>query len=289
MSIQTSLGLDAFLQMRDINITRMNNEERIGRWISDGLIVAVCSIVAYLITFVYEAGFLGVFKIPLGFITLNLTTVFIVASGLLFIVLLGLSIVNFVYPFVASKSEGNSVYRSLKRFSPLFILLLVLFVLFGSNWKEWLPCLIIVIFYSFLEFAFPLITQRTHKTYHDKLDSQEVTEAQVDTLVDYARRRFGYRTLYVFAWMCLFLVISYSAGRAEAFRKDEFLVLPTHPEAVVLRIYGDIMISAPFDRERKIIHRSLFLTRVPNDSKLILKVEKVGPLRLTENEPEIAK
>src|SRR3989338_3977635 len=248
-------------------------------WISEGLIIAASPIIAYLITFTYEASFSGVFEIPFQFITLNLTTVFVVASVLIGVVLLLCSTGNFVYTYVVPKSEDNPIYRSLVRFFPLFFLLTVVIALFGPNWKEWIGYLVITAFYAFLEFAFPLITQKEEKTYKDKLKSQEMVEAQVDTLVDYASLRVGRGGLKIIAWLALFAVISYSAGRAEALRKDKFLVIPTPPEAVVLRIYGDSLICAPFNRETRKVQKSFFVTKVPEDSKLILKLEKVGPLQ----------
>ncbi len=60
-------------------------------WISAGLLVAAVPVVANLFAFIYEVGYCRVFGIPASFISLQPTTVFVVAGALvvvLFVLLL---------------------------------------------------------------------------------------------------------------------------------------------------------------------------------------------------------
>ena len=84
-------------------------------------------------------------------------------------------------------------------------------------------------------------------------------------------------TLIMILW--LLLVISNNAGDAAALKQEEFLVANTSPEMVVLRIYGDHLICAPFDRATKEAQRSYSVLNVADDPQLMVRLEKVGPLR----------
>jgi hypothetical protein len=65
---------------------RMEPERQSTRsWITDGIAIAAITALAYVVSFLYETGFCTIFNIPLSFISLSLTTIF-VAAGTLFIV-----------------------------------------------------------------------------------------------------------------------------------------------------------------------------------------------------------
>jgi hypothetical protein len=76
--------------------------------------------------------------------------------------------------------------------------------------------------------------------------------------------------------------ISENAGSAAALRQTEFMVTNTVPEMVVLQIYGDNMICAPFDRNAKEVQRRFSIIKMASDSKLVLSLENIGPLHSIE-------
>jgi len=51
---------------------------------------------------------------------------------------------------------------------------------------------------------------------------------------------------------------------------------------VVLRIYGDKMVCAPFDRSNGEVERSFVILKVAEDPDLVLHIDKVGPLNPKE-------
>ena len=148
-------------------------------WFSEGFIIASSPIVAYMFTFAYEAGFARVFGIPLEFITLNLKRVFIVASVLLTIVGLLFWLANLI--FMVSPKETNPIYRGFIRLSLPVLLFVVFIFLFGPVWQEWIVLVIVLAIMIWVEFGFPLITQRHKGSYREKLEAQEKVEEQVKT------------------------------------------------------------------------------------------------------------
>lgn len=247
-------------------------------WVSEGLIIAAIPVVAYMITFSYETGFAGFFGIPREFIALNFTSVFIVAGALL-----GVLFFLFLWTetFFLFPSKGI-LYRTSLRLLPLFLLLPVLFILYGNYWRKWIGPAIIMLIFALIAYGAPLITQRDVKGYSKKLEAEEEKDRQdrVETPFDQAIRLLGGKnamTLIMILW--LLLVISNNAGDAAALKQEEFLVANTSPEMVVLRIYGDHLICAPFDRATKEVQRSFIVLKVADDPQLMLRLEKVGPLR----------
>lgn len=79
----------------------------------------------------------------------------------------------------------------------------------------------------------------------------------------------------------LLLIVSISLGFVfgydDAKSKIDYLVANTHPESVVLKIYEDTLILAPFDRTSKIVYKS-FTIRKLGEGNLQLSTQAVGPL-----------
>jgi hypothetical protein len=247
-------------------------------WVSEGLIIAAIPIVAYMITFSYETGFAGFFGIPREFIALNFTSVFIVAGallGVLFFLFLLTEIISMVFP-----PSKDIIYRTSLPFFPLSLMCAALFILYGSYWREWIGSVVVTMLFALFWYGFPLLTQRDKKGYRKKLEADEEAERQVKTPFDHAIRLIGGRkALIIILFLILLLDVSHHAGHAAALKQEEFLVANTSPEMVVLRIYGDHLICAPFDRATKEVQRSFIVLKVADNPQLMLRLEKVGPLR----------
>jgi hypothetical protein len=69
-------------------------------------------------------------------------------------------------------------------------------------------------------------------------------------------------------------------GAANAGRQTEFLVSHSSPQTIILRIYGDNLIGAPFDEKTKSVKSSFFVFKITSDYQKELSLEKVGPLTL---------
>lgn len=100
--------------------------------------------------------------------------------------------------------------------------------------------------------------------------------------MDEVGRRLGGGGLLVIGLLIFGLFVAYNAGRAQALKQEEFLILSGSPEAVVLRQYEDNLILAPFDRDTRKVEKSFFIVKASDESRPLFTLEKVGPLRSTD-------
>ncbi len=246
------------------------------RWIWEGLIITSVPIVAYLLTFAYEAGFASFFSIPLKFISVELTGVFVAGGGLLAVFVSLFFLMELMW--MLFPRTDNAIFRCVWRLVPAFLLFVGLLFLYGAHWRGWVLVLVSLVFVAWLELGSPLITQRHTAGYCEKLRAQEEIERKVGGLLAHVAMRYGRAPLLLILYLVIALVIFYSAGRARALRQEQFL-LPTAPSGtVVLQIYGDRLICAPFERATKEVRKSFIVLKMPGDSGVILHLEKVGPL-----------
>jgi hypothetical protein len=117
------------------------------------------------------------------------------------------------------------------------------------------------------------------------LEAQEKIDSQVMDIFGLIRIKFGNETLVIITVFLLGLYIALSAGKAEATKQEEFLVTNTKPELVVLRIYGDNLICAPFDRKTGEVEESFSVLKNTGDPNLSLRFEKLGNLHIPEITP----
>lgn len=84
------------------------------------------------------------------------------------------------------------------------------------------------------------------------------------------------------AIITLFLGLAISVGayfgNYSARTMTEYYTLNTNPEQVVLRIYGDNIISAPFELTSRTIKREFYIHKVGTEAGLSLSVKKLGEL-----------
>jgi len=248
--------------------------------ISEALVVACSPALAYLFAFTYEAGFAKVFKIPLSFIELNLTTVFVVASAVGIVLVILLLFINYLYAFVVTpfRQKKYLIPRICASFT-MFIWFFAKFLFFGPLlWKQWIGSLLTLIFVVMFFFLIPLITQGSKRSYLEKLKAHGA--GAPETLVSHISMHGGWR--FVFYLYCLWLLVDLmgAAGQAKAMRQKEFFVPSASPDTVVLRIYRENLICAPFNKEGRTVQRSLIIHKLVESPPLTLRVEEVGPLSL---------
>src|SRR5262245_33120699 len=113
--------------------------------LSETAALAAVPLLAYALTFSYEAGFVGYYHLPLWIIDLELSRIFVVLAGLL-------SVLTLVYwlVFLVPAKVRNLYPLVMALFPPAAILaVLVLFVVIGHGWIVWallVPVLSILFF-----------------------------------------------------------------------------------------------------------------------------------------------
>jgi len=249
----------------------------------EGLLVATIPLAGYLLAFAYEAGFCGVFHIPMSFMTLSPTMVFAAIAGLALLVAPLLWFANLMC--MLGLGLGDPIARSLIRLAIPAALFLLSIGINLKAWRESMGLLLLLAFFVLLEFGLPLLTQRDKETYREKLLGQEAIEARVTDLFDVLGRRFGTLRVTIAMVMIMAILVSNIAGRGQAKGQEEFLVLPSSPEVVVLRVYGDDLVCAQFDRITQEVQPHFFVIKrvtLPSEPRMQLNLEKVGPLRLSQ-------
>jgi hypothetical protein len=264
----------------------MKNQKSEKPKISEGIILALLSAGSYLFAFYYEKGYASVFNIPTSFISVNINSILVFGTILASILLIVLPFVN-MFIFLTTGRVHPIIQRSLISVLFLGVVLLFQIYIYGlSNWRSWILILIFLVIFLFLDFVFPVLTQRG-KTYVGKLESQEEFDQQFTSFFSLLRAKLGNTALMIVAVFLVGMYIASTAGTAEAIRQDSFLVTNTSPELVVLRIYGDNLICAPFDRASGEIEQSFSIIKSSGETGLVLKLENVGKLHVPTPTPSV--
>lgn len=253
-------------------------------WVSDALIIAAFPIVAYVITYAYESGYAGIFGIPSQFIALNLITFLVVTGALTGVILSLFMYANFIL-LILPKSD-SPLFRGIIKLFPMILLSVAYLILYGKLWHYWIIPIGVIALIFLIEFGFPLITQKGRPSYREKYDEQEKLESNVKGIFEYVIPLVGRGPAIAIVYLSIFLILSSEAGRSRALKQDEFLIIKASPELVVLRIYGEKLICAPFDRTTKEITRTFTILKTGDDPNLKLSLEKVGPLHIKKQTDE---
>ena len=75
---------------------------------------------------------------------------------------------------------------------------------------------------------------------------------------------------------------SFLVGHSRASRELRFLIPTSNPDRVVLRIYENRLICAPFDRQSHTVERVYYFTEIPTDGRSAFVRASVGPLKSVE-------
>jgi len=250
--------------------------------ITKGAVISAVPLVGYGLAFLYELGYGSHFRIPGDLINVGLVQVFVAISALFAILIMLFVVSNLVY-IIAANVDGvdrkDPVVRSFSRLVPLALILGAFLLLYRSYWVGWVLPLVLFVIYACLELAAPLITQRRVQGYHAKLEAQEKHEEAITTLPEAIARKWGLSGARVGYYLIMFTSIAFCAGHAEAVNKEHFHVVADQKNLAIVRIYGDTVIAATYDPASKQLSGGISIQKLSPDVPLLLKQEKVGPLR----------
>lgn len=247
----------------------------------EGILVALIPALAYAIALMYELGFASYFGIPNSLVYVDFSS-FAVSILSLFVV----AVVIFFVANLLFILWPESRREDIQYFYPLLIGGLYLLAIFLVR-KEFLPVLKnswLVIFLIFLDYVIPIFEYRKEKGYINKIKAHWNAEAPVigRSLVGKMHAKFGYfRVVSLFIILLFPLLLSFNVGISEAKGRSSFLVFQEESEYVVLRIYGDIMVCAQFQRTERKIVQMFVLKKIGETPGLRLSLERVGPLKVT--------
>lgn len=117
--------------------------------------------------------------------------------------------------------------------------------------------------------------------YRERFQRLEHTEDRLDlpVLMD---DWFGRGWMITFLALVGMLALAYTVGHGEASRKERYLTLKEAPDTVVLRTYGDVFISARFDRATKEMSNDIVLMWLSEKKQTEFRNELIGPLVLAK-------
>jgi hypothetical protein len=251
-------------------------------WSKSGLLAGGITVVGYLLGFSYESGYASYYGIPIQLIKLNLINIFISIFSLVALLFTLLLIINLGY--MIFKERPGIIQRLL--LSSAYSILCSAAVLFTSidtsvwHIARW------IILWPLLSlsknFIWPLITHHNKGTYYQKLAAFEQLEQQesLKTIWSFINSRKNLSIIYNLLFIIWLLhIFIYRIGYAEAERTDSFFVAKGPKPLVVLRIYGDKFICAPFDWKKKTVERKFYILDAQQQNDFCISWEYIGRLK----------
>jgi len=274
-------------------------------FISEVLTIALLTIIGCMYSFLYEIGYFIIFGIPISLLGINIYSIkipiFILATYS--ITIFSLVTLYFVFKFFSDKILTLLYYiiifiiafdmimitiYLLYKIWNIFIIIVVF--LLGTIYSKYLLTLILMPCrhqYSYKkevprDNSVPIYTEYKVKINSDtklyavqeevNIDKHPYMKEQVTEVKASIKSN-----IIIIALLILFSIISTAIGIVQAVTKEEYNVVNTSPEMVVLRIYGDNIICAPFNRISKKIYKDYVVKNI-NDFNLVMTLEKIGPL-----------
>ena len=249
-------------------------------WQAVGALFGLVIPIGYAAAYFKEWGYCVFFGIPLDLIKLDITNILITITY-------GVGVIFFIFWF-AELFYTVSQRIKLKNFGPikrrisfdiLFLFLLAFFFTYYRGMLYTWPLaalLLILVLYS--QFVAPLIIQGKISSYSNKLEAQDRLEMKTQLPLDYFVKRTGITIVSLGTLLGLFLIAMMWIGINTAEMQRNFLVPSTNESSVVLRIYGDTVICAPFDIKTKEVEKTFFIIRLDDESRPEFRLYRLGPL-----------
>jgi hypothetical protein len=253
-------------------------------WLQGGGIALLLTALTYIYTYAYEAGYCKAFDIPVWFIRISASTLLAMSSG--FALVLGPLIVWYVLRLGQRQSvsrKAKLAFRSTSRLLPLIVLLVVMVVPFKVLWVYSLIVALAIVVVAFAEIAIPIRRARRQRLHRpDDTSCEPASEVSSTTVERRAFTGIDPTQLLIIFLLGLGVGGSFLVGHSRASRELRFLIPTSNPDRVVLRIYENRLICAPFDRAAHTVERVFYFTEIPTDGRVALVRARVGPLKSVE-------
>ena len=256
--------------------------------LSDTLLLAVLPFLAYLFAFVYQAGYLKAFELPLQFVSITTTDVFNIGGKVLGVFAIILGSINVFSSFLP---KGRLPYPLAKRFSQLVpIFLFAIPALFFYKWGTASYLFAFLLIFAIILMFFPALVTRKYKgpyLHRMEMIDKEVTDINPTNSNPFDGSLFartvnliGYKVFIVIVYLLLSLYITYYAGKSTAQNQEVFYIANTSPDTVVLFMTNEKIISAPFDKTTRVIEPEFMVINIGDTADLKLRLSNIGRLSL---------
>jgi len=223
-------------------------------WINQTLALAVITALSYCYTYLYEKGYCSVYEIPPELIKLDTVKIIGVALGL----------INFVsYAFMLYEIMARPTLVKIKKVGkitlPYLRLSIFLCLLALLTWID--------VTYFYIVIMLILLTFTASADIMVKAGASEHAEAgRIEPAVyGFVTKRLGRWTLNAAFYMIILGFFAYFYGMRDAKTTLTFLVPSASPNVVVVKIYGDTIITAKADLAKHEIYPVLSMYSTTSD------------------------
>jgi hypothetical protein len=250
----------------------------------EGVIVLLLTGGAYAAFLAKEIGYARALGLPLDVITTREVGLALAAESMLLGAFSYSAKVNLIWVF-SPRSDGMLAV-SIRRFIAAALLIgLAAYPFVSTDVSVWW-LIGFLLSLAFFFFIFPLISQKNVKGYTRKLEAQLALErASPGDIVSTSLEQLGRQAHLIFVILVTALVFAYGLGRKEAIEQTEFFTMEERPGWVVLKIYGEVVVSALVDTERASFDGSIELSKLPDNDHLRLRRIILGRLAPPQVEP----
>lgn len=250
-------------------------------WLTEGLILVAIPALAYYLTFSYERWYCDVFDIPQEFIKLDLTTVLVYAAAILGVWTIVLPVLDVFADLPTSPAvHPNAWGRLVKKYVPFFVFFAAVSYFYWDVRKfSIFTGLIILAMLSEILIA-RLFGDKT-KPLAERINPQSPLLLPGSGL-NIVKARLGAKLTGIILTVAVGTLLSGVLGASAALKQEAFLVPSSHPNRVVLRQYGDKLICAAVDFEKRIVIPDFIVLTLGADPNTRFELKPVGPLRLRQ-------
>jgi hypothetical protein len=246
------------------------------RWtLTEGLLLAAIPVVAYVCAFLFELGYCDYLNIPMQFISVGKNEL---VSSSLFVLVSALGSV-LVIEAMSLLFRGTRVviFRALLRVFPLLLLSGFVGLLAARLRPAWWVVIGGVALLVAIEFVSPLIEYKQAQSYQEKLRARELSLMRRSSTLGRRLGLIGYQSIVFTFCIVLFLAACVEWGRGEAATQKSFMVIAGPPQRVVLRVYGDFMVTTTWDKNRRLA-RERSISKLAGEETITMAFEDIGPL-----------
>lgn len=236
--------------------------------ITEVIIIAGLTAIAYLAAFACQYSYLGYFGIPWSFIEINLATV-------LFTTLAFASWMSFViFSIVYLATLKDSGWRgSAKKIGVGLVFFVGIFfpialVLYDPTSVRWTLIGWFVLVIAFIGLMFNVAR------------NEEKPKKLPDVIIDGIEEKHGSFFVFVLLFSILFLFGSFAVGSILAKSKEKFLIIGRNSSQAVISVYSGNLVTLSFSTSTKKFNNEILLISLDKISTdgLILVNDKIGPL-----------
>ena len=250
---------------------------------TEGLVIAAVPVAGSFVAFVFEAGYLAFYEVPITLIQLDFTRV-ITASGAVILVLLTLLI---LFSNIVDIAQGSHPFRRI--FGKILVVALFFGTFFaiipGPPERWWALAGLLVLLLS-LELLPPLFQRHTGLKYWGRVAAAKPVENGPPKTQTYDTFSEAVGALIVTPMSFVFFgtVLIFFLGVYHAQSKTSHWVLMAQPDMLVVAHYGDTVVLKKFDVSSKQIMDMLVVRKVSDSAPLNMKKVSLGELKSPKGE-----